>query len=172
MIFFHTRTAEKTLASFSQGEETMKVIKLLALCIVVLSFFACTHSVQPPADPIQANLNKNMALWQNSNLSTYTYTYKRVCFCPPEEDILVTVTNGQVSAASYSPSGIALPLERVNQFMSVEELFQVIQKAITDQVAKLDVTYNSASGYPESIYIDIDERMADEERTHLVSNLH
>ncbi len=157
----------------------MKFIRAVALCIVVLSLFSCTLPVPPPppvpptpTNPDQVNLNKNMELWRHSNFSSYAYTYKRLCFCPSEEDILVTVTDGQVTAASYSPSGITLSPERVNQLMTVEGFFQVIQKAISAQVARLEVNYNVTSGYPETIYIDIDEQMADEAMTYIVSELH
>ncbi len=150
----------------------MKIIQLVVLAMVV-SLFGCMHPVPPPTtgNPDQDALNKNHTLWKNAHLSNYTYTYKRLCFCPPEEDIAVTVQYGDVTAAYYPGNNPVLP-ERLDGLFTVEELFQVIQKAITDEVARLDVTYNSKLGYPESIFIDVDEQMADEERTHLVSKLH
>jgi hypothetical protein len=151
----------------------MKIIQLVILAAII-SLLGCAHSVQPPStgNPDQDALNRNRALWKNANLSTYTYTYKRMCFCPPEKDIAVTVQYGDVAAASYSPDDTPVLPERLDDLFTVEELFQVIEKAITDEVARLDVTYNSELGYPESIFIDVDEQMADEEITHFVSNLH
>ena len=150
----------------------MKIIQLVVLAMVV-SLFGCMHPVPPhtTGNLDQDALNKNHTLWKNAHLSNYTYTYKRLCFCPPEEDIVVTVQYGDVTAAYYPGNNPVLP-ERLDGLFTVEELFQVIQKAITDKVARLDVTYNSKLGYPESIFIDVDEQMADEERTHLVSKLH
>ncbi|MCI5144479.1 MAG: hypothetical protein D3923_02895 [Candidatus Electrothrix sp. AR3] len=151
----------------------MKTMKLVALCIVVLSLFACTHSVPiPPTNPDQDNLSNNRALWESSHLSTYTYTYtytnKRECLCTPVEDLLITVNNGQVTSnADTSPAP-----EISNQLMTVEELFQVIEQAISDQVDRLDVIYNPTLGYPERITIDVDERMVDEELIHIVKDLH
>ncbi len=161
----------------------MKLMKLIALCIVVLSLFACASLIpsgpttKNPISPVpptteQAKLNKNMALWQHSNFSSYTYIYKTICFCPPEENILIMVANGQIVTTSYTPSGTPPLARRVKELMTVKELFQVIQKAISDKVARLEVKYNVTSGYPEKIYIDVDERIADEEMTHIVSNLH
>ena len=150
----------------------MKVIQFVVLAVVV-SLFGCIHSVPPSTGNLdQDALNKNHALWKNANLSAYAYTYKRICFCPPEEDMVVTVQYDNVISASYSPSNNSVLPERLDELLTVEELFQVIQKAINDEVARLDVTYNSKLGYPESIFIDIDERMADEEMTHSVTNLH
>jgi hypothetical protein len=95
-----------------------------------------------------------------------------VCFCPQEEDIVVDVQYGNVVSAHYYPSNDPVMPERFDSLKTVEELFEVIQKAINDDVAQLDVTYNTQLGYPERIYIDVDERMADEEMEHQVSNLH
>lgn len=151
----------------------MKIIQLVVLALVV-SLFGCTHPTPPIIDdnPQQEALNKNHDLWKNTNRSTYTYTYKRMCFCPPEEDIVVNVQYGNVVSAHYYPSDNPVMPERLDELMTVEDLFLVIQQAITDQVARLDVTYNAQLGYPERISIDVDERMADEEITHLASELH
>ncbi|CAK8723146.1 Lipoprotein [Candidatus Electrothrix laxa] len=151
----------------------MKIIQLVVLAAIV-SIFGCTHPMSPPStgNPDQDALNSHRTLWKNANLSNYTYTYKRMCFCPPEEDITVTVQYGNVNAASYYPSNNPVLPERLDDLSTVEELFQLIQKAITSEVAQLDVTYNADLGYPEHIFIDVDKQMADEEMTHLVSNLH
>ncbi len=150
----------------------MKVLQLVVLALIV-SLFGCIYSVpSTTGNPDQDALNKNSILWKEAHLSTYTYTYKVMCFCPPEEDILVRVLYGNVVAASYSPSNNPVMPERFDDLMTVEELFQVIQGAITDEVSRLEVTYNSKLGYPERVYIDVDERMTDEEITHMVNSLH
>ncbi|RWX43416.1 hypothetical protein H206_03122 [Candidatus Electrothrix aarhusensis] len=148
----------------------MKIVQLVILAAIV-SLFGCAH-LPSTGNPDGDALNKNRILWKNANLSNYTYTYKRMCFCPQEEDIVVTVQYGNVTAASYYPSHNPVLPERLDGLFTVEELFQVIQKAITNEVAQLDVTYNAELGYPESIFIDVDKQMIDEEMTHLVSNLH
>ena len=154
----------------------MKLIQLVVLAVAVsfvVSLFGCGHLIPSIMDdPQQEALNRNYALWKNTNRSNYTYTYKRMCFCPQEEDIVVTVQYGNVVSAHYYPSENPVMPERLDDLMTVEELFQVIRKAVTDQVARLDVRYNAQSGYPESIFIDVDEQIADEEITHLVSDLH
>ncbi|MCI5138414.1 MAG: hypothetical protein D3922_08360 [Candidatus Electrothrix sp. AR1] len=91
---------------------------------------------------------------------------------PPEEAILITVSNGQVTAASYSPSDTSLPPERFNDLMTIEKLFQVIQEAITQQYDRLEVTYNATSGYPENIMTNPNEQATDLGRSYTVSNLH
>ncbi|MCI5124729.1 MAG: hypothetical protein D3925_09690 [Candidatus Electrothrix sp. AR5] len=152
----------------------MKIINIVALCFVMLSLSACPHPPIPPVqvNPVQAELNKNMELWRHSNISNYTYTYKKNCFCPPEEAILITVSNGQVTAASYSPSGTSLPPEKLNSLMTIDKLFQVIQGAITQQYDRLEVTYNATLGYPENIMTNPNEQATDLGRSYTVSNLH
>ncbi|CAK8722813.1 MAG: hypothetical protein D3920_15070 [Candidatus Electrothrix sp. AW2] len=152
----------------------MKIINIVALCFVMLSLSACPPPPIPPepVNPVQAELNKNMALWEHVKPSDYTYTYKRNCFCPPEEEIIITITNGQVTAAFYSPSGTALPPENFDNLMTIEKLFQVIQKAITQEYDRLEVTYNATLGYPENIVTDPNERATDLGVGYVVSNFH
>lgn len=152
----------------------MKIIKLVMLCLVALSLSACPPPPLPPepVNPVQAELNKNMALWEHANLSDYTYTYKRNCFCPPEEEMIITITNGQVTAAFYSPSGTSLPPERFNSLMTIEKLFQVIQEAITQEYDRLKVTYNATLGYPENIITNPNEQATDLGVSYVVSNFH
>ena len=150
----------------------MKIIQLAAFALILALFACAAPGPQTTGDPHQDALNRNQALWKNAHLSSYSYTYKRLCFCPEEEDILVKVQYGDVKAASYSPSNSPVLPDRLDGLMTVEEFFQVIQDAISNKVARLDVTYNSKLGYPERIFIDVDKLMADEEMTHLISNLH
>ena len=150
----------------------MKIMQFAVLALVVALFGCAEPGPQTTGDPNQDALNRNQALWKNAHLSSYSYTYKRVCFCPEEEDILVRVQYGDVKAASYSPSNTPVLPDRLDDLRTVEEFFQIIQDAVTNKVSRLDVTYNAKLGYPERIFIDVDPLIADEEMTHLISNLH
>lgn len=85
---------------------------------------------------------------------------------------MVKVQYGDVASAFYSPSNTPVLPDRLDDIMTVDTFFQVIQDAINKKVAKLDVTYNATLGYPERIFIDVDKLIADEEVTHVISNLH
>ena len=52
--------------------------------------------------------------------------------------------------------------ERLAEYDTVPELFDVIQDAIDRDAAEIRVTY-AASGYPDEVWLDYDEQIADEE---------
>jgi len=124
------------------------------------------------SDTAQAELDRNIALWNASGVNSYDFTYRRLCFCLPEEDVVVSVVNKEIVKASYSPSGSPLSGNDLDRLLTVEDLFAVIQEAISNDVASIDVFYNANRGYPVKIYIDVDERMADEEITHILVDFH
>ena len=53
---------------------------------------------------------------------------------------------------------------------SINDLFKEIEKASNQNVAVLETTYDSFYGFPTTLYIDRDERIADEEMRYSISN--
>jgi hypothetical protein len=146
-------------------------MKNIILFILIVSFSNAVFSdstKHSSPDTIQIELDKNITLWDSTKIDSYHYTYRISCFCLVTEDIVVIVEDGEIKEAFYTPSGSHLPEEDLNLLFTIEDLFAKIQGAITDDVASLYVTYNSDLGYPERIFIDVDEMIADEEITHIV----
>lgn len=82
-------------------------MKSLSIALFTLFIFGCDSSISPSTpDTEQSILDENIQNWENQNLASYQYTYKTSCFCPPEEDIVITVTNGSISEAFYTPGGV------------------------------------------------------------------
>jgi hypothetical protein len=149
----------------------LQAVLLLILIIFLPSLSGCDHSTENPSkNSDQSELDTNRDLWNESGISTYTYTYTRSCFCLPQEDIVVVVKAGNISEAFYTPSGTYLSGDELAQLYTIKELFDLVQEAINSNVAVLKVTYNSTYGFPEAIYIDRDERIADEEIGHYVTD--
>ena len=48
-------------------------------------------------------------------------------------------------------------------YQTIEGLFDDIQQAIDEDAATIQAEYDPMRGYPTSAYIDIDQRIADEE---------
>ena len=152
----------------------MKIRFLLMAIIGICLMMGCHDSNKSDSSRVkeQAALDSNISLWGSANVSNYQYTYKAVCFCQIVEDIIVSVVDGEVSEAYYLSSGVYLSEQERNDTYTIDELFVVIQDAIDAKVEKLDVTYNSSSGYPEYISIDYDKMIADDEITYLVKDFH
>ena len=50
-----------------------------------------------------------------------------------------------------------------SSFRTIDGLFDLIQEAISGDAALISAEYDSQRGFPGTIYIDFDERLADEE---------
>lgn len=105
----------------------------------------------------QTNLEAAKALWESQNMTDYSLTQTLSCFCTPEYTMPHTyeVVNGE----------IITPIEEnAPERHTVAEAFAMIQEAIDNDVARLDVTYDAELGYPTGIGIDRDLMIADEEQ--------
>ncbi len=121
------------------------------------------------ANQAQASLDRNREIWTANGIANYQYTFRRSCECLPEEDIVVTVQNGEVAAAVYTPSGEAVSMERMADLDTVEDLFDLIQAAIERPADRVQVQYDPNYGHPANIYIDYDFQVADEEVSYKIS---
>lgn len=83
---------------------------------------------------------------------------------------IVTVLGGEISSATYE--GTTQPVDLSERSIpTIVELFGLINDACTTPTAGLNVVYNDEMGYPESLYIDQNECIADEETSYTVSAL-
>jgi hypothetical protein len=77
--------------------------------------------------------------------------------------VVVTVRNGQVESRRYEDTGADVPAEFAPAYPTVDGLFAVIEEAIAEQAAAVDVLYDAARGFPVSIQIDGSPMIADDE---------
>jgi len=144
----------------------MKQLSTIFISFICILLTGCGGSENSTFQTKQSELSQGVSNWNNSGLTTYQYTYRRTCFCPPEEDIIVSVVDGNISEAVYTPSGTQLESSALNGLYTVNDLFSEVQKAINDEVASLDTKYDGHFGYPTLISIDRDRMIVDEEITH------
>lgn len=121
---------------------------------------------------LQADLLRYQGRWERRRVANYVYTGAWNCFCPIDytADAEVTVREGiVVSIASADPAVPNIP--DPERFVSVKALFVLLQSALDENAARIDVTYNEEFGYPEQFFIDYHENMADEERGFVIRSL-
>ena len=121
---------------------------------------------------LQADLLRHQGRWERRRVANYVYTGAWNCFCPTDyiADAEVTVRGGVVvRVASADPAVPNIP--DPERFVSVKALFAVLQSALDENAARIDVTYNKESGYPEQFFVDYHENMADEERGFVIRSL-
>lgn len=123
------------------------------------------------SDPQEA-LDAARALWASAGSDDYDMTFNWQCFCVVEfvERVDLEVRSNTVSAGVVTDDGVALSSERLGEYQTVSELFDFIQDAIDQDAAEIRVSYAS-EGYPDEVWIDYDERMADEERGFFIHSL-
>ena len=110
-----------------------------------------TPESEPRYDPDEARAELDAARerWAAGNWDAYRYTYAPSCFCDQEE-LTVEVIDGRL-----------VDPDDFDRARSVEQWFDEIEDAI-GTAADVRVTYGD-TGAPTSLYVDVDETMADEE---------
>lgn len=136
-----------------------------------------TSQPDPRMKQIANQLKKQMNQWKTMQkamqVSGYTYTLQYSGFIAPAgaTPIKITVANGKVVSAitedlNATGNTDAIPTAMINatdRALTVDQLFSKIQDAINAKSAKINVKYNSKWGFPTSIFVDADTRIADEE---------
>jgi hypothetical protein len=121
-------------------------------------------------DDAQALLDTNKALWESHNLEHYRFGIKKEWFSIFVEPISVEVTNGQVTKMT-TRSGEEVTVDDTYYSLSIEDIFDKIQSAITDNYDQLEVTYDDEYGFPTFAFIDESLMIADEEYTLIIDYL-
>ncbi len=120
------------------------------------------------SDPVsgrQRELDSHRDLWNDENITEYTYTLQITCFCPPEitQPVVVRVSQDSILSVVNAANGEPVDGSLLGNFYTVDDLFDVVQDAIDGEAQQLSVTYDADLHYPSSIVIDYDERAIDEE---------
>jgi hypothetical protein len=113
-------------------------------------------------------LARAQARWEREGPASYQVTISRSCFCLSEGAVVVTVTDGLVESRQYVSTGANVSEQFEHLFPSVDGLFDRIEEARRQGVARLDVTYDPTYGHPVRIAIDEVARMVDDELVYSV----
>lgn len=139
---------------------------IAGICALIL--IACSDAVAP-----EQELSAARQKWALRGTSSYDITVQISCFCTVETTapVIVSVRDGIVESRRYAATGSAVPAFFAESFPTVAGLFDIIESAMQDGVARLVVRYDASSGHPLEISIDHVASMADDEIGYLASNL-
>ena len=115
---------------------------------------------------VQVALDEAWGLWNSSGVVAYELGFKRLCFCTDEytAPFVSVVENGGIVEVLDKNATLLDPTNPLFQdAYSVEILFARIQSGLDEGVYEIRVDYDATYGYPTSVYIDYDVRIADEE---------
>ena len=120
----------------------------------------------------QMELNRHRALWTSSRSSDYSFVLAPMCFCPQDllDPVTVRVKDGVVAAVTYVESGKAPEHDGYGRYVTIDELFDIIQEAIDGKASQITATYDPEFGYPRDVRIDYEVRRTDEEYIFTVSS--
>ncbi len=141
------------------------VAVLVVSVVLVASVVWYLLSAVPGTAANEVPANTPAIAWADQGIDDYRYTVQVGCFCIVEatRPVVVEVRDGQAVSFTYADDGTAADPALFERYGSMDKIFVIISDAEAQNPVRLDVTYDEATGVPQSIAIDISEQMADEE---------
>lgn len=112
------------------------------------------------------------AYWKSTGIDDYAFTFTRSCFCPPgwRGPFEVIVRNDAVARAFREQRAIqAEELEDLG-IPTMNDLYALTDTAYVEGAALIEIEVDPESGAIRNLFIDRDERIADEEIGVAVTN--
>ncbi len=150
-------------ASLPEGEYARRVVAITpdGSEIQVLGL-ENVHLVHDP-NSLLADFLRHRGRWIKLGVADYTYTGVWLCACPPEYRAIVQVTvlNGRIAdVTSEDPAVGAIP--EPERYL-VENVFDLLQDAITRNADRISVDYHERAGYPETFLVTYDYQATGDE---------
>ena len=144
---------------------SVPLARLVRVALPALVFALASCSGNLSTRPERIDLAAAKRRWAQAGPASYQITVGRSCFCTPEttRPVIVTVRNGQVESRRYEDTGADVPTQLAAAYPAVDGLFDVIDEAIAEHDAMVDVLYDATRGFPVSIQIDGSVMIADDE---------
>ena len=127
-----------------------------------------------PEEPQEKSpLEINRLKWKQNRLNTYQFQFEWQCFCAPDyvAPVLITVNHEAFTKVVDVKSGQPISLNRYNNYLTMEGLFDFVQSAIDENAIQIDINYHPKYGFPTEAWIDWNRMIADEEKGFLINKL-
>lgn len=119
-------------------------------------------------DPGRSDLEIARARWLAQRPGQYAFNARKACFCAVVGEVRVYVDGDSVIGVVGLPD--AQPIDTRN-YESIEQLFDFIDRAITNHAAVIRATYDPVLGYPTSIEYDGAANIADDEVSYTLTDV-
>ena len=137
----------------------------VAAMIGALGLSGCADSLTSANERGGERIRAQRAIWDSLQLDDYTFETRRVCFCGFVGWLEVTVAGDTVQQVVALEAEDA-PQSALSDYPTVDELFDILEEAVAQDAAQIEVTWHETMGYPESFFIDYSRNIADEELGH------
>ena len=140
--------------------------------LVVLALVASGCGIAGPSDE-RRTLRDNRRLFEREVGGSYSYDYRNARFAvgPVVEPVRIRVRASAIVSVVSLATGQNVPPDAWRYYETVLGLFDTIEAAYAGNAAEVRVEYHRQYGYPIDVYIDRDQRIADEEAGYALSNL-
>lgn len=143
--------------------------RLLASLLLSALFIGCSSG------PLGSGreLDQNREKWRAQGIASYAYDYRLDCFCgdPGYQPVHIVVEDGEVVQVRLQATGEPVDPSTIQDFPIVEDLFDFIRDALANGPFRFEASYHPELGYPENVFVDFEQQVADDERGFVASNL-
>ena len=136
-------------------------IEMRYFAFILLLLCACTKVDDD-------DLSRNQATWNGKMISNYEFTLTVNCYCLPARigPHIVKVAGDKIISVNNLPYDIT----KTGELMTINQLFGFIKTSITKNPYRNTIEYNSTYGYPQNVYFDFNQQIADEEIGYQISS--
>jgi hypothetical protein len=130
-----------------------------------------THTAEP--SPTAPTVEPKPGSLPDFPYQDYAYTLEMRCFCANfDQKYRITVAGGEVSEVTWATDGVG---HEIGDPVADEYLHVTIQDIIDQgndpEAAQVDVAWPPGQAWPDSVYVDKDKTVADEEVTWMISEV-
>ncbi|HYD50673.1 MAG TPA: DUF6174 domain-containing protein [Terriglobales bacterium] len=130
-----------------------------------------TSTPTVPAERWRAELETSRRLWAQQSISSYRYDVRQLCyFCNPERRTVTVYRNYVFEVRDQNGERVDVR-DSWDPYLTIDEIFALLSAAIARPAHSVGVRYHLELGYPESVYIDYEQWIADEETGYQIYSL-
>jgi len=144
----------------------MKKIILLMLAFILA---ACSAGATTEFD-------KNLAKWNEANISHYRYSLFIGCFCAFRDQMPLTIeVKGGEVVSMIRPDGTTVnstdpSYDIFESYATIDRVFLKLEADQTGDADEVAVTYDPTYGFPANVAVDYIKEAVDDEISYQVSN--
>lgn len=146
---------------------------ILALALAVPAITGCGIFDADEWEDRRDALERSRDRWRYLLVETYRYTLSMSCECigGVTGPVVIEASEEQITSITPLREDVEVPEEQWAAFLTVYDMFELIESAIEQRAHRFDVQYDSVLGHPVTISLDLREQYVDDEVLIQVTDL-
>lgn len=140
----------------------VRLARSLGRALLPVVWVACSES---PTEQREEALAAAAARWQGTGIADYEFERQRICYCLDDavRPVTVSVRGSAFAALVHTDDGTAADTVLFRDFLTMERVFDYLQRAVSQRPAVFTASYDARLGYPARVELDGDRQIADDE---------